>query len=249
MDDFHASSIVAARRALKERFTADCARELAERRDSINAARTALGLRPYAEADLSTAGLEPAWFDAGVGPAGRALRESLSTELKLAHNLYGFPHHLASPEQCDEALWRSGEARKLSPEIKSELRARVEFGEEIRDHLKQIVDYEHKKRPELIAFSSDLLEELHLLFSFLRTTVKESRRNAPLLRRLMRPSDDQDALHRWFEEKIHSVISVFNRHLCTGELEELDDILRKGLQTLAAHTDFRPLLSPYLGAE
>lgn len=249
MDDSHASSLVAARRALKVRFTADCARELAERRDSINAARTAIGLRPYAEADLSAAGLEPAWFDAGGGPAGRALRESLATELELAHNLYGFPHRLASPEHCDEALWRSGEARKLSPEIKTELRARVEFGEEIRDHLKQVVDYEHKKRPELIPFSSDLLEELHVLSHYQRAIIKESRQGAPLLQRLIRPGNDHDALDHWFETKIHSMRSVFDHHLFTGEFQELDDILRKGLQTLAARDDFRPLLAPYLGAK
>lgn len=214
--------------------------EIKERADLINNRREQLGFPRQSAAELVAADLETAWFDDAETPYASTRRRVLNREINAALSLYGLPESVVDLEELRNDR---GDERDDVP-----LAVRIAFAEEIRDHLRQIIDYEHTARPERVPFTAREMGVALMRYGMLKDAVEKERRAIPLLRRLFRPQTELERLLSEQQSSVFLIDQTFNQYLLANESPDMEAILKKGLESLQKDRRFKKIIEPFITA-
>lgn len=190
--------------------------------------------------------ISDAWFDTTDHHLARSRGRLLAQELNDAASMYGFPVWLVDVEKHRASLQTLTEGRPMPSDRKALLRTAIIFGEEIRDHLAQIIDYLHATVPDEIPFSAAEFRATALRKEYLTHLLHEELERLPQLKRIFRQGNELDEAIGLETRAWQDMSSAIQRFVVGDEQKLLAEILRKGLGALTARDDYQSLLTGYL---
>lgn len=231
--------------ALNARFHDELRADLHLRAAEINACREILGAASRSSEQLRQDPLEAAWFDAGATRPATVRRRVLEWELALALDMYGLPHTVVSLEDHFTILHTVTDTPPSRGRA-FELLNRIELGEAMRDHLRQIITFEHRKHPDLFPADAEELETNLLLAFFLGDEVQSRGRAVSSFHQLFRSKSLLEVLNQKIQRDVADCTHSVREQLLAGTIPDVDIMLHKGLDALLAERDFTSVLRPYV---
>lgn len=207
--------------------------------------REALGLPPPA-AQAAFHEISDAWLDLSDHHLARSRHRLLQYELVTAATMYGFPAWLVDVEKHRAALQTLAEGGATPPDRSAALHTAISFGEDLRDHLAQIIDYLHETVPADILFSMAEFRATTLRKDFLEHVFHEELQRLPPLKRIFRQGGELDEAIGLETRARQDMDQAVQRLIIGDEQKLLGNILHKGLGVLTSRKDYQSLLTGYI---